>query len=194
MVLGLGFIDGENGRSLKLNTTKNNQRKVHCNNCFLDWLTMDAYLLRFSVLKRAPFLGISAQVRPHHIFDNNMVLQRDKPVRIWGSASPGEKVEVEFMDQVRSEVADEDGEWKVYLDPEEVRYAWVRNFLGNAVNASHYERIIPVPPFRTDGLEYPEAPYEQSEMEEHKIKLSNLRKQANKWTESRKQQEAAFVK
>ncbi|HCC72064.1 MAG TPA: hypothetical protein DEQ09_13075, partial [Bacteroidales bacterium] len=43
-------------------------------------------------------------------------------------------------------------------DPEEVRYAWARNPLGNAVNATLYERILPVPPFRTDNWEYPEAP------------------------------------
>jgi len=79
-------------------------------------------------------------------------------------------------------------------DPEEVRYAWARNPKGNAVNAPLHERIIPVPPFRTDNWEYPEAPYEMLEMEDHKIRLSNLRRQADKWTELRKQKEATFIK
>ena len=35
-----------------------------------------------------------SQVRPNHIFDNNMVLQRDQPVRIWGSAAPLEKIKI----------------------------------------------------------------------------------------------------
>ncbi|RMG05111.1 MAG: hypothetical protein D6741_00015, partial [Planctomycetota bacterium] len=29
-----------------------------------------------------------------NIFQTNMVLQRDKPIRVWGWASPGEKVTV----------------------------------------------------------------------------------------------------
>lgn len=71
-------------------------------------------------------------------------------------------------------------------EPEEVRDAWARNPMGNAVNVSLHERIIPVPSFRTDNWEYPEAPYEQYELEDHKIRLSNLRKKAYKWTELRK--------
>ncbi len=62
-------------------------------------------------------LALQAQVRPAHIFDNNMVLQRDKPVRIWGSASPQEKVKIEFGGQVKSVVADKQGQWVLHLDP-----------------------------------------------------------------------------
>ena len=71
------------------------------------------FLLSISLIS----LMLQAQVRPAHIFDNNMVLQRDKPVRIWGSASPQEKVKIEFGGQVKSVIANKDGEWSVYLDP-----------------------------------------------------------------------------
>jgi sialate O-acetylesterase len=63
------------------------------------------------------FLVLQAQVRPHHIFDNNMVLQRDRPVKVWGWSSPDEKVKVEFSGQVKTGIANKDGEWTVYLDP-----------------------------------------------------------------------------
>ena len=62
-------------------------------------------------------LMLHSQVRPSHIFDNNMVLQRDKPVRIWGLAAPQEKVKIEFAGQVKSSVANQQGEWIIYLDP-----------------------------------------------------------------------------
>ncbi len=62
-------------------------------------------------------LILQGQVRPAHIFDNNMVLQRDKPVKIWGMASSGEKVTIEFGGQSKSGVANKLGEWAVYLDP-----------------------------------------------------------------------------
>jgi sialate O-acetylesterase len=60
---------------------------------------------------------LDAQVRPFHIFDNNMVLQRDKHVKVWGLAAPLEKVKIEFGRQVKSAVSNEQGEWFVYLDP-----------------------------------------------------------------------------
>jgi sialate O-acetylesterase len=62
-------------------------------------------------------LMLGAQVRPARIFDDNMVLQRDKPVRIWGLAAPNEKVKIEFGGQVRSVAANLSGDWTVYLDP-----------------------------------------------------------------------------
>jgi sialate O-acetylesterase len=62
-------------------------------------------------------LMLTAQVRPYHIFDTNMVLQRDKPVRVWGLADPREKVKIEFGGQAKSTVANQQGEWSVYLDP-----------------------------------------------------------------------------
>jgi sialate O-acetylesterase len=62
-------------------------------------------------------LMLQAQVRPHHIFDSNMVLQRDKPIRIWGWAAPGEKVTVWFAGQEKAVAADQNGEWSLYLDP-----------------------------------------------------------------------------
>ena len=58
-----------------------------------------------------------SQVRPNHIFDNNMVLQRDQPIRIWGSAAPLEKIKIEFGGQVKSANANKQGEWFIYLDP-----------------------------------------------------------------------------
>ena len=42
-----------------------------------------------------------------------MVIQRDKPVRVWGWASPGEKVTVSFGGQTKSAVADQGRSWKV---------------------------------------------------------------------------------
>ncbi|MCP4847554.1 MAG: sialate O-acetylesterase [Verrucomicrobiaceae bacterium] len=43
--------------------------------------------------------------------------------------------------------------------PVAVRYAWSRNPLGNAVNSAHHERTIPIPSFRTDNWNWPEASF-----------------------------------
>lgn len=51
------------------------------------------------------------------IFGNNMILQADRPVPIWGQGTPGEEVVVEFAGQQKKTKVAEDGEWKVTLDP-----------------------------------------------------------------------------
>lgn len=58
-----------------------------------------------------------AEVTLPKILSHNMVLQREKPVPIWGTASPGEQVSVNFQNQTKTTTADASGQWKVMLDP-----------------------------------------------------------------------------
>ncbi len=51
-----------------------------------------------------------------NIFNDNMVLQRDMPVPVWGWADKGEEVSVTFGSQAKRTVADQDGKWMVKLD------------------------------------------------------------------------------
>ena len=50
-----------------------------------------------------------------NIFQSNMVLQRDKPVSIWGWAATGEKVTVSFAGQRQVATADDNRAWRVTL-------------------------------------------------------------------------------
>ncbi|WP_185962634.1 sialate O-acetylesterase [Thalassomonas sp. M1454] len=58
-----------------------------------------------------------AGVKLADVFSDNMVLQRDKPVNIWGQADPGEAVKVTFSEQSLTTVANIDGTWAVQLAP-----------------------------------------------------------------------------
>ncbi len=58
-----------------------------------------------------------AAVQPNGIFSDHMVLQRDRPVPIWGMADPGEKITVSFQTQHKEVTADPSGKWLVKLDP-----------------------------------------------------------------------------
>jgi sialate O-acetylesterase len=60
----------------------------------------------------------SADVKLSGIFGDGMVLQRDAAVKVWGSASPGEKVRVSIAGKTVSGVAGADGRWLVELEPE----------------------------------------------------------------------------
>ena len=52
-----------------------------------------------------------------NVFQTNMVLQRDKPVAIWGWAGAGERVAVSFAGQAAETTAGSDRSWKVALKP-----------------------------------------------------------------------------
>lgn len=52
-----------------------------------------------------------------NIFQSNMVLQRDKPLQIWGWADPGEEVVVAFAGQEARGRAAADRSWQVMLKP-----------------------------------------------------------------------------
>jgi len=60
-----------------------------------------------------------ADVRLPYLIADHMVAQRDCPVHIWGKADPGEPVSVEFRGASAKSVADELGQWSVYLPPGE---------------------------------------------------------------------------
>lgn len=51
------------------------------------------------------------------IFTDHMVLQREKPVPVWGTAAPGEQVTVEIGDLARGTTTGADGRWKLVVDP-----------------------------------------------------------------------------
>ena len=50
-----------------------------------------------------------------NLFQSNMVLQRDKPIRVWGWADPGDQVVVEFAGAEVAATAGEDRSWEVTL-------------------------------------------------------------------------------
>lgn len=58
-----------------------------------------------------------AEVKPHALFSDDMVLQREKSAPVWGTAGPNEKVVVRIGKQYKSTQADAAGNWRVALDP-----------------------------------------------------------------------------
>lgn len=64
----------------------------------------------------APFAA-RAEVALASLFTDGAVLQRDKPLPIWGTADAGEKITVTFAGQTRAATAATDGRWLAMLDP-----------------------------------------------------------------------------
>lgn len=60
---------------------------------------------------------VEAKVIPAAIFGDHLVLQREMPVPVWGTADAGEKVTVSFAGQNLETTADQEGNWMVKLAP-----------------------------------------------------------------------------
>lgn len=72
--------------------------------------------LLVSIFVLTPSLA-HADVTLPAILSSNMVLQRELPVPIWGTADSGEEVTVTFAGQSKQAKADVDGKWMIRLDP-----------------------------------------------------------------------------
>ncbi|MEL7247583.1 MAG: sialate O-acetylesterase [Bacteroidota bacterium] len=56
-----------------------------------------------------------AQLTVSSLFGDHMVLQRDQPIRIWGTAEPGTAVYLELHTQLSLAFADDEGNWNAEL-------------------------------------------------------------------------------
>jgi len=76
---------------------------------YAQWL-----MAAMAVLALAP-CQTPAEVRLPKIFADNMMLQRNQPIPVWGWAAPGEAVKVVLAGKEASATADADGRWAVKL-------------------------------------------------------------------------------
>ncbi|HZF64761.1 MAG TPA: sialate O-acetylesterase, partial [Chitinophagaceae bacterium] len=81
-----------------------------------------------------------ADVTMPNLFGNNMVLQREKPIPIWGRAEVGEKITVTFNNQVKTTIADKDGKWIVKLAPEKAGGPFILTATGK--NKISYSNVL----------------------------------------------------
>lgn len=59
---------------------------------------------------------VRADIVPGAPFRDGLILQRGKPVSVWGTGLPGEPVQIEFAGQTQKTVTDEHGHWLVKLN------------------------------------------------------------------------------
>lgn len=101
--------------------------------------------------------GAAAQVRVPRMVGDGMVLQRDMPIRVWGFASPGEKVTVKFAGESASGTTADNGKWVVVLGPKKaggpftmdidgINHIWLKNILVGEVwvCAGQYNMQLPM--------------------------------------------------
>ena len=82
----------------------------------------DACIAYFqSLAKRALPAGFAQPAPPppllHEIFQDHAVLQRDRPIPVWGESSAGDRVSVSIADKTIEARADAAGHWQALLPP-----------------------------------------------------------------------------
>ena len=97
--------------------------------------------LRFLLPAVAGFLAVPAfaDVNPHPIFTDNMVLQRDAEIPVWGLADAGEKVSVTLGEATATATADKDGRWKAKLPA--TKAAMKATFLIEGKNKIEFKNV-----------------------------------------------------
>lgn len=97
---------------------------------FLIWLPMAATAT--AAERQLEFLELAAP------FTDNMILQRNTEVPVWGFDAPGSRVSIVFAGQTKTAVADKNGDWMVNLDPlkvsREERGFKVKNNRGDSID------------------------------------------------------------
>jgi len=80
--------------------------------------------------------GAIAEVRLPHLFSDHTVLQREAPIHVWGWSEPDEKITVRFHAQMRSAEANAEGEWSLWLMPEDAGGPYTLTAQGSSGGAA----------------------------------------------------------
>lgn len=73
----------------------------------------------------------SANVRLPQLVSNGMVLQRDKKLKIWGWAIPGEQVKIKFNNKVIKTVTDKNGDWSMLFPAMKAGGPYIMDIVAN---------------------------------------------------------------
>ena len=88
------------------------------NKCNTPKVMVVIWMVAFAAVFRHGMISVfAAEFRLGSPFSDHMVLQREKPVAVWGWAEAGELVTVSFAGRSRSVSSAADGRWALELDP-----------------------------------------------------------------------------
>ncbi|MCF0063119.1 sialate O-acetylesterase [Dyadobacter chenwenxiniae] len=86
--------------------------------------------------------SVFAQVKLARLFSDHVVLQRQKPIPVWGWAKAGEKVKVTLAQQALQTKADASGKWMVSFNPLEAGGPHTLNVSAKSGQASVNDILI----------------------------------------------------
>jgi sialate O-acetylesterase len=102
-----------------------------------------ALLLLLSAFLLAAFpLCASAAITLPKMLSDHAVLQRDRPIHLWGWATEGAKITAMFHQQSAFTVANDRGEWSLYLKPESAGGPFVLTLTGDGADVKLADLLV----------------------------------------------------
>ena len=123
---------------------------------------------------RIDTLAIDSGLCVHNAFQSNMVIQRDKPIRVWGWAQPGENVSVTFGGKTQSAKAAADRSWKVEFAAQSANSQAQRMVVGGKSKKIEIENILIGDVWLMAGQSNMEFPLQKSEGGELEVISANF--------------------
>jgi sialate O-acetylesterase len=84
-------------------------------NASLGGVSIFSFCFALFALGDRPALAVSLSVHP--IFSDNLVLQREAPIPVWGWGQQGRSIRVTLNEQRQETIVDGQGKWKTVLNP-----------------------------------------------------------------------------
>ena len=113
----------------------------------------------------------SAEIKLPSIISDNMVMQQNTPVHIWGNALQGEKIKITILKQNISIEANEKGYWETWLAPMKAKNAVSMTISGN--NSITINNILIGEVWLASGQSNMEWDVSQSDNADQEIKDAN---------------------
>jgi sialate O-acetylesterase len=86
--------------------------------------------------------AVRAEVKLPHAISDHAVLQRERPIHIWGWASPAAHLTVTFHTQSVAAVADATGSWSAWLKPEAAGGPYTLTVSGDGADATVTDLLV----------------------------------------------------
>jgi sialate O-acetylesterase len=83
-----------------------------------------------------------ADVRLPHVLSDHAVVQRDRPIHIWGWAAPAAHLTVKFHAQSAAAVADATGSWSLWLAPEAAGGPYTLTVSGDGADVTLTDLLV----------------------------------------------------
>ena len=93
-----------------------------------------------TVVSLTAFAG--AEVRLPQVLSDHAVLQRERPIHLWGWATPGAKLTARFHAQSVVAAANELGEWSAWLNPEEAGGPYTLTVSGDGADVTVSDLLV----------------------------------------------------
>jgi sialate O-acetylesterase len=100
------------------------------------------FQLLIALVLTSQTLCASAEVRLPRLFSDHAVLQRDRPIHVWGWSSPGAHLVAHFHQQQVASMADERGLWSLSLKPENAGGPYLLTITGDGADVTVHDLLI----------------------------------------------------